>query len=127
MKQKHSVRRKRTAAELARLKRLRDKFEKAKPSLDELVASGEFTEPVNQGELVPMLELAAAIRSARQARKLSLADVARRTGIDKSALSRIENGLNTNPTLATLESIARSLGSRLRVLLEPGNANSPSA
>lgn len=56
-----------------------------------------------------MLELAAALKSARKDKRLSLADVARRSGIDKAALSRIENGQNLSPTIATLETVARAL------------------
>jgi DNA-binding XRE family transcriptional regulator len=108
----------RTAAELARLKKLRDHFQSKRPSLPDLLATGEYTDPVPQAEYVMMLELAAELKRARQGRKLSLADVAKRSGIDKAALSRIESGQNTNPTVATLETIARSIGARLRFKLE---------
>jgi transcriptional regulator with XRE-family HTH domain len=65
-----------------------------------------------------MLELASALQSARKSRGLSLAAVARRCGIDKAALSRIENGRNINPTIGTLETIARAIGARLDFRLE---------
>lgn len=50
--------------------------------------------------------------------QLSLADVVDRSGIDKAALSRIENGLNPNPTFATLETIARAMGAGVRYVIE---------
>src|SRR5690242_16307872 len=87
----------RSAAETSRLRALRDHFQKKRPSLADLLASGDYTQPVPQAELVMMLELAAELKRARKGRRLSLADVARRSGIDKAALSRIENGQNTNP------------------------------
>lgn len=34
--------------------------------------------------------------------------------MDKAALSRIENGLNPNPTVATLEALSRAIGARLK-------------
>jgi ribosome-binding protein aMBF1 (putative translation factor) len=111
---------KRSAAELARLKAIREKFQRERPSLRELVASGDYTEPVPQPEYLLMLELAAELKRTRQARRLSLADVAKRSGIDKAALSRIENGQNANPTIGTLQTIARSLGVRLRFQLDAG-------
>jgi DNA-binding XRE family transcriptional regulator len=108
----------RSRAELARLQKLRSKFQAERPLLAALVASGEYTEPVSQPELFLMLGLAAELKQVRLEKRLSLADVARRSGIDKAALSRIENGQNVNPTIGTLETIARSLGARLCVNLE---------
>ena len=105
---------KRSAAELARLRAIREKFQRQRPSLDELVASGEYTAPIPQPEYLMMLELAAELKRTRQARRLSLADVAKRSGIDKAALSRIESGQNANPTIGTLQTIARAFGVRLR-------------
>jgi DNA-binding XRE family transcriptional regulator len=108
----------RSSSEVARLRELRERFQRQRPSLAELVAGGDYTNPIPQAELVMMLELAAELKQARKDRRLSLADVAKRSGIDKAALSRIENGQNTNPTISTLETIARSIGARLRFNLE---------
>jgi transcriptional regulator with XRE-family HTH domain len=44
---------------------------------------------------------------------LSLADVSRRCGIDKAALSRLEKGQNANQTLDTLWRYAAAQGKRL--------------
>lgn len=104
-------------AERARLRKLRDRFQKERPGLEELLATGKYTPPVPQGEYVMMLELAAELKRARIARRLSLADVAKRSGIDKAALSRIETGRNINPTISTLEIIARSIGAQLQFQL----------
>jgi transcriptional regulator with XRE-family HTH domain len=88
------------------------------------VATGEYTEPVPQAELIAMLELAAELKKTRISRKLSLTDVAKRSGIDKASLSRIENGQNINPTVRTLETIARCIGARLRFRLESNKRSS---
>ena len=45
---------------------------------------------------------ALAIREHRQAQGVSLAELSERTGMTRSALSRIESGLNVNPTVGTL-------------------------
>jgi DNA-binding Xre family transcriptional regulator len=108
----------RTPPELARLRALRAKFQKERPSLDALVATGQYTKPIPQPEFLMMLELAAELKRTRKDKRLSLGDVAKRSGIDKAALSRIENGQNMNPTIGTLETIARSIGARLRFRLE---------
>jgi DNA-binding phage protein len=109
---------KRTPAETARLRKLRNRFQAERPSLDQLIKSGEYSSPVKQGDCLAVLELAAQLKQSRQAQRLSLSQVAERTGIDKAALSRIESGRNANPTIGTLETIARAIGARIRFQLE---------
>jgi ribosome-binding protein aMBF1 (putative translation factor) len=100
-----------TAEDRARHKAIRERF-KNKPSLEELVASGEFNEPMPLGDYLAILEAVAALKKAREAAGLSLADVAERCGIDRAQLSRIENGQHMNPTVSTLQRYAHALGLR---------------
>jgi hypothetical protein len=58
------------------------------------------------------------LRGEREARGLSLADVADASGIDKAALSRLESGQHVNPTLSTLTRYARAIGKRVHLSLE---------
>jgi ribosome-binding protein aMBF1 (putative translation factor) len=58
------------------------------------------------------------LKREREAKGLSLADVAVRSGIDKGALSRLENGQQPNPTVNTLTRYADALGKRLALSLE---------
>jgi ribosome-binding protein aMBF1 (putative translation factor) len=60
-----------------------------------------------------------ALRRERPARGLSLDDLARRSELDKAALSRLESGNHANPTVATLIRYARGLGKRLSFSLDP--------
>jgi DNA-binding Xre family transcriptional regulator len=53
------------------------------------------------------------LREMRHRSGLSLADLARRTGIDKGYLSRLENAQQGNTTLETLRRIAQALGKEL--------------
>jgi XRE family transcriptional regulator of biofilm formation len=64
------------------------------------------------------MEFAAQMKQVREQKQLSLTDVASRSGIDKSAISRLENGLTENPTIGTLSKVARSLGKRIRIELD---------
>jgi DNA-binding phage protein len=57
--------------------------------------------------------LIAALRQAREAAGISMGEVARRTGIDLAALSRLENGQHANPTLLTIRRYLAALGKRL--------------
>lgn len=110
----------RSIADRNRLRELRDRYQRERPSLESLVGSGGYTDPIRQSDYLMMLALAAELKKARKGKRLSLADVARKSGIDKAAISRIENGQNVNPTVGTLETIARSLGAQLQFRLTPG-------
>ena len=56
------------------------------------------------------------IRRIRTERELSLGELARRAGVSKQTLSKIEQGLG-NPTIGTLEEVARALSVRIGGLL----------
>jgi ribosome-binding protein aMBF1 (putative translation factor) len=60
-----------------------------------------------------LLRVLATLRRERRRQGLSLSDVAVRTGISKTALSRLESGKVMDPTVAMLRSYARALGKRL--------------
>lgn len=58
------------------------------------------------------------LKDAREAKGLSLADVSERTGMDRSALSKLETGQRANPTVETLVRYAEAVGKRIVVTLE---------
>jgi DNA-binding phage protein len=62
-------------------------------------------------------ELLKQLKAAREAKGLSLADVMERTGMDRSALSKLETGQRANPTVDTLVRYAEAVGKRLVVSL----------
>jgi ribosome-binding protein aMBF1 (putative translation factor) len=64
------------------------------------------------------------LRDERVAQGLSLEQLAARSSIDKAALSRLEAGRQSNPTMATLLKYARALNFRLTLSLEPLPRNS---
>ena len=68
-------------------------------------------------EGIPLRQALAALRAERERQGLSLADINERTGIDRAALSRLENNEDANPTLATLERYAEAVGKQMIVLL----------
>ena len=55
------------------------------------------------------------LKAAREAKGLSLADIYERTGMDRSALSKLENVANENPTIDTLLRYAEVVGKRLQI------------
>jgi DNA-binding phage protein len=68
-------------------------------------------------EGTPLRQVLAALRAERERQGLSLADINERTGIDRAALSRLENNEDANPTLNTLERYAEAVGKQMVVLL----------
>ncbi|AWI90236.1 hypothetical protein C0214_19435 [Methylobacterium sp. DM1] len=60
--------------------------------------------------------IAARMRELREARGLSLQDVAARADLAKSHVWQIEQGKSANPTIATTVGIARALGVSLDYL-----------
>jgi transcriptional regulator with XRE-family HTH domain len=55
------------------------------------------------------------LKAAREAKGLSLADLSEITGMDRSALSKLETGQRPNPTVETLVRYAEAVGKRLVV------------
>ena len=57
------------------------------------------------------------LKAAREEKGLSLADLTELTGMDRSALSKLETGQRGNPTVETLVRYAEAVGKRLVVSL----------
>lgn len=64
-----------------------------------------------------MQELCQQLKAAREAKGLSLSDMTELTGMDRSALSKLESGQRANPTVDTLVRYAEAVGKRLVVSL----------
>ena len=100
--------------ELARIQALRDKY-KNRPSPEELLASGEYKAPVPLGVYLKIKQLMHHLKEARTQAKLSLAELAERTEIDRGYLSKLENMQQANTTLETVSRIAEVLGLEIRL------------
>jgi len=103
----------RTPDQQRRLKEIRERFQRERPGLDELLASGDATEAVSQGEYLDLRVMLAALKKHRERQGLSLADVAGRSGMDRAAISRLENGVYLNPTVDTLYRYAEAIGAEI--------------
>ena len=62
-------------------------------------------------------ELLAQLKRTREERGLSLTDLMQRTGMERSAISKLETGQRPNPTIETLERYAEAVGKRIVVTL----------
>src|SRR5579871_3945771 len=102
-----------TPEDRARHQAIREKLQKERPTMEQLLASGEYVGPIPLGVYFELRVALHDLKQAREAAGLSLADVAERSGIDKAALSRLENGVHDNPTVETLARYATALGKKL--------------
>jgi DNA-binding XRE family transcriptional regulator len=105
-----------STAERAREKALRDKLQRDRPSLEELVRSGECDENamMSMGMYFDIQQALQALKHEREQEGLTIADVAERSGLDRAVVSRLENGKQDNPTVATLMRYAAAIGKRFR-------------
>ena len=62
-------------------------------------------------------ELLKQLKAAREERGLTLSNLTDMTGMDRSALSKLETGQRANPTIETLVRYAEAVGKRLVVTL----------
>ena len=103
-----SVHRKFTAAEKKRFAQARRDVELEKPALTRRALT-------RKAKMLASFNAMQLLKQERENRALSLNDVARRSGIDKSRLSKLENDPNENPTLQTLMRIAHAIGVKLTI------------
>src|SRR5437868_1104940 len=94
-----------SAEEAARIKQLREKIAEELPDIKARAKQRrlEITQAIG------------ALKLERERQGMSLADVWEKTGIERSALSRLENDPHPNPTIATLCRYAEALGKKIVV------------
>lgn len=98
-----------------RHREIRERIQREKPTLDQVIESGEYAEPVALGEYLAISDAMRELREARKAAGLSLADVSEKCGMDVPALSRLESGRHSNPTIETLSRYAKAIGREFRM------------
>jgi len=118
---KGEPRKKWSAEDKRRHAKIRARFQRDKPTLAELRAGGEYGPPIPLGDFLSLGEAVAALKRERERKGMSLADVAKRSKIDKAALSRLENGLQVNPTVGTLRRYAAAVDAELVYRVQPGD------
>ena len=94
---------------------IRERFQRDKPSLQDLVDGGDIDQVYSMGEYWELRKTFAALKLLREQQGLSISDMAERTGMDRAMISRLENGQIDNPTLATVGRYAKALGKRVVV------------
>jgi lambda repressor-like predicted transcriptional regulator len=101
------VRRELTAEERKRLALARKEVEAAKAAI---LAEGRNRKKAWEAMRQDARAAIADLKAERERRGLSLADIETRSGLKRSALSRLENDPTANPTMLTLQRYALALG-----------------
>ena len=92
---------------------IRERFQRERPTLQDLVDRGDITAVFTMGEYWELRKTFAALRALREQQGLSISDMAERTGMDRAMISRLENGQVDNPTVATMNRYTKALGKRV--------------
>jgi hypothetical protein len=99
--------------------------QRAEADRDEILREGRIEKLAWLAMRREVDETIARLKAEREKRGLSLADVEERSGLRKSALSRLENDKTANPTLLTLQRYAAALGMTLRTTLNLSPTHEP--
>jgi len=102
--------RKLTPEEAAKDRKIREEVELEKP--ESIAKAQQARCEARRQQLAAVMQ---KLKAAREAKGLSLADIYERTGMDRSALSKLENVTNENPTIDTLLRYAEVVGKRLQI------------
>jgi hypothetical protein len=99
-----------TPEEAAKYRKIREEIELEKP---EIIAKAQHAR--NEARRRQLTAIMKELKAAREAKGLSLTDIYERTGIDRSAISTLENVTNENPTIDTLLRYAEVVGKRSQI------------
>ncbi len=100
-------------------RRLTDARAQTETVRDEILAEGRLGKRALELAREQVRCTVKGLKAEREKLGLSLADVERRCGLKPSALSRLENDPDANPTLITLQRCASAVGLHIVAALEP--------
>lgn len=100
-----------TAEQAARYRQIRELISEEIPEIK------REAKAMRESRKVSIQRAVAMLKSEREQQGMSLADISRQTGISKSAISKLENNHDANPTINTLVKYAEALRMELSVSL----------
>lgn len=109
-----------TPEENERLRQLREQIDREER--DEIIAKGKMLFKQRRAAEAELSRAAELLQAERQSQGLSLSELQERTGIGRAALCRLENLVDANPTIDTLNRIAEALGKQLVIGLQDKSA-----
>ena len=113
-RQAKRIKRTLTDAQRQKYRKMREQLDEEK---DEILAEARRRKTAHDAAAADLRQAFQVLKAERIAQGLSLADMRNRTGIGRSALSRLENDETANPTIVTLTRYADALGKKLSIAL----------
>ena len=107
-----------TAEQRQIVEQIRKRVEEEKP---EILAESRRRTAADAVTSVQIRGAISLLKAVRKTQGITLDEVARRTGIAKPTLSRLENDAEANVTINTLQRIAEALGHGVQVSVMPLN------
>ncbi|HXV59569.1 MAG TPA: helix-turn-helix transcriptional regulator [Vicinamibacteria bacterium] len=98
-------------------RKYRDLRERIDAERDEIVTETRRRKRVHDAVAAELRQAFRMLKKEPHAQGLSLADMQGRTGMSRSAISRLENDESANPTIETLIRYAEALGKELAITL----------
>src|SRR5947208_769919 len=86
----------------SRVARIRERFQRERPTLQQLVSGGEFAKPVDAEFQWLVRKAVSELKHAREEQGITQSQLADRVDMDVTAVSRIESGRQANLTVQTL-------------------------
>ncbi|HJT32833.1 MAG TPA: helix-turn-helix transcriptional regulator [Pirellulales bacterium] len=102
----------RSPEEMQRVAEIRERFQRERPTAEELAASGEYDPPIPQSDYWDFVEMLIELRAARQAAGLSREDLAERMAVNLDYVAQLEAG-RTSLDLSMLRRYAAALGKQI--------------
>lgn len=99
-----------TPEEAAKYRKIREQVEAEKPEITARIRA-------QMARARELADVFTELKTVREERGLSLSDLQDLTGIDRSTLSKLENGQRANYTLETVLRYAEALGKQVLVTL----------
>ncbi len=109
-----------TAKEQEQHTRIREQIRQELPDIKKR-ARRKLAEAIRQG--IALEHTMAVLKAERLKQGLSLTEMKERTGMERSALSRLENNVAANPTVNTLTRYAAAVGKKALVVLVTDDGN----
>jgi DNA-binding XRE family transcriptional regulator len=102
----------------ARHKAIRERFQRERPSIEQLVESGEYLEPVNHSTYMSLHVVIHEMKKAREAAGLPLSDLASQIPLAIDDLVKFEKGIAFETSIHVLMRYAHLLGKRLSFTID---------
>lgn len=118
----HRIIRELTPEEKKRFEKALAETEAEKPWILEQARAWKAAHDAAIGQLSEAFRL---LRAERERQGLSLADMQERTGMQRSAICKLENELEGNPKIVTLQRYADALGKQLMVVVADKDESKP--